>query len=49
MRMIMILLGTALIAFSLALRAEWQWTGASAENFEEKDQASEPIWSDEDC
>ena len=49
MRMIMIPLGTALIAFSLALRAEWQWNGASAENFEEKDQASELIWSDEGC
>ena len=49
MRMIMILLGTALIAFSLALRAEWQWNGASAEDYEEEDQASEAIWSDEDC
>ena len=49
MRVIVILLGTALVTFSLALRAEWQWNGASAEDYEEEDQASEAIWSDEDC
>jgi len=50
MRMIVILLGTALVTFSLALRAEWQWNGASsAEDYEEEDQASEAICSDEDC
>ena len=49
MRMIVILLGTALVTFSLALRAEWQWNRASAEDYEEDDQASAAIWSDEDC
>ena len=49
MRIIVILLGTALVTFSLALRAEWQWSGADAEGYEEEDQASEAIWSDEDC
>ena len=49
MRMIVILLGTALVAFSLGLRAEWQWNRASAEDYEEDDQASAAIWSDEYC
>ena len=49
MRMIMILLGTALVTFSLALRAEWQWNGASGEDYQEEDKSSEATWSDEDC
>ena len=49
MRIIVILLGTALVTFSLALRADWQWNGASAEDYEDYDQASAAIWSDEDC
>ena len=49
MRIIVILLGAALVTFSLALRAEWQSSGAEAKDHEEEDEASEPIWSDKDC
>ena len=49
MRIILILLGAALITFSLTLRAEWQSSGADAKGYEEEDEASEAIWSDEDC
>ena len=49
MRIIVILLGAVLVACSLTLRAEWQWSGAGAENHGGEDKASETIWSDEDC
>ena len=49
MRIILILLGAALFTFSLTLRAEWQSSVADAKGYEEEDEASEAIWSDEDC
>ena len=49
MRIIVIMLGAALVTFSLSLQAEWQLSGADAKDHEEEDEASEAIWSDEDC
>ena len=49
MRIFAILLGISFFIFSLALRAEYQWSGAEKVGDDHLEEIPDQIWSDNDC